>query len=762
MRSSALFARALVWLATFVVMLAPGRARAQALTPPSIAQLEPLPAHHERELIVEALVGVDGLAALEACDATLALCEAVHVALERSRFVPALRDGAPIAARVRIRWDPVAFEPVLPEDDAPWRVRSRREPPPFRARAEVSPVAPAVRRLELIEARDAPGSMGDPLRAIESLPGVVPVANGVPYAFVRGSPPAGTLYVYDGIPLPQLFHLALGPAVVHPRMLGAIELHAGAAPARWGRHIGGVILAEGPDDRAPLDGTHGEIEVRLLDVSGYFETPLPNGGRFAGALRIGWSSLLAGAFVQNLELGFGDYQLRATVPLDAHDDVQVVALGSYDRFAYSSEAGRATHAEIQFHRVEARVRRRAGAFSGLAALRAGWDRTDYFGGLESATHAETGHVAARLEGGLRDRFVSWRAGGDVLASFGRNPEIGLRNTFQPQIQDALTRSTAALWTELTLLLLPELTIDVGARVDTWMYAQRLEGALDPRLRIAWRPITELTLHVGAGVARQPPGYYLPVPGTNDLILAPGLQTAMQLDGGATFELGSFRAELQLFVHRYEDLVFSDFLTILDERGACDPLLELPEDAYCPTMPLVPRTNGISWGGEGLIAIAPRERVSGWISYTLSWSELDPISFGGAWEVAMRPSYDVRHVLNAVARWEIVPGLSVGARVHLRSGGPRGFAYRDFSMPLSLFERVEREVTPFARLDASIAYAWDAGWGRLRVSIEWLNVTFAQEAIALVCAVDGDGIPIRCNTDRAPPIVAPNLGLRIEL
>ncbi|WP_236518558.1 TonB-dependent receptor domain-containing protein [Sandaracinus amylolyticus] len=746
-------------LAIFVA----GRAHAQELTPPSIAQLEPLPAHHQSELSIEAIVDVDGLAALASCDATLALCEAAHVALDRSRFVPALRDGAPIASRVRIRWDPVVDPPALPvEDDVARLVRRAGEPPPFRARAQISPVAPAVRRLELIEARDAPGSMGDPLRAIESLPGVVPIANGVPYAFIRGSPPAGTLYVYDGIPMPQLFHLALGPAVVHPRMLGAIELHAGAAPARWGRHIGGVILAEGPDDRAPLDRTHGEIEVRLLDVSGYVETPLPGGGRFAGALRVGWSSLIAAAFVPGLELGFGDYQLRATVPLDAHDDVQVVALGSYDRFAYSSEAGRATNAEIQFHRAEVRIRRRAGAFSGLAALRAGWDRTDYFGGLEHATRAETGHVAARVEGGLHDRFFTWRAGGDVLASFGRNPEVGLRNDWNPQIQDALTRSTAALWTELTLRLLPELTIDVGGRFDTWIFAQRLEGAIDPRVRVAWRVIPELTLHVGAGVARQPPTYYLPVPGTNDLVLAPGLQTAMQLDGGATFELGSFRAELQLFVHRYEDLVFSDFLTLLDDRGACDPLLEGPEGAFCPPPSLVPRTNGLSWGGEALVAIAPRERVSGWISYTLSWSELDPISFGGPWELAMRPSYDVRHVLNAIARWEIVPGLSVGARVHFRSGGPRGFAYRDFSTVPSFFQRVEREVTPFARLDASIAYVWNAGWARLRVSIEWLNVTFSQEAIALTCAVDPNGIPTSCNTDRAPPIVAPNLGLRIDL
>ena len=48
--------------------------------------------------------------------------------------------------------------------------------------------------------RDMPGAFGDPFRAIEALPGVVPIVSGLPYFYVRGSPPSGTLYVYDDIP----------------------------------------------------------------------------------------------------------------------------------------------------------------------------------------------------------------------------------------------------------------------------------------------------------------------------------------------------------------------------------------------------------------------------------------------------------------------------------------------------------------------------------------------------------------------------------
>lgn len=768
-------------LAALAVATPPRRASAQELTPPSVVELAPLALVPESELTVTVTIDGAGLAVLDSCEAAAEICEAARSALAHSRFEPARRDGAPITSRTRVKWrrpalttpstDPPATPPgatsepepaarpaarpsEAPASPLPAESAAEDEDLAFTARARTPTPQPAARRLELAETRDMPGGLGDPLRAIESLPGVVPIANGVPYVFLRGSPPSGTLYLYDGIPLPQLFHLALGPAVVHPRMLGAMELHAGAAPARYGRHVGGVIVAEGPGEPIATEPAHGELELRLLDLNGYVDVPVL-GGRVAAALRIGWTSLLSSLFVPGLEIGFGDYQLRASLPIGAGERFELVALGSYDRLAYVAEDGSPTDAEVQFQRVEGRIRARSGAFSGLAAIRAGWDRTSYRDVIGPLS-AETGHVAVRFEGEHRDPIYTLRAGGDAMASFGRNPDAQLRNTWEPDVLGAINRSTAALWAELTVRPVPELALVLGARSDAWLYASRLEGALDPRVRIAWTPVTELTLHVGGGITRQPPSYYLPVPGTNDLVLASGLQTAMQLDLGARVEHGWLRAELQLFVHRYEDLVFSDFYVLLNVTPICDPLVESP--ALCVTPGLVPRTNGVSWGGEALIAIAPTEPLSGWVSYTLSWSEVDPI-----YGIDLRPSYDVRHVANVLVRWEPVSGLTFGARVHLRSGAPRGIFYRDFGRPAQeSLQRLDVEMTPFGRLDLQVAYAWDAGWGRLRVSVDWLNVTFAREAVGLLCHIDRQGLPSRCHTNRAPAIVAPNIGLRMEI
>ena len=83
----------------------------------------------------------------------------------------------------------------------------------YGAVAKVAPSAAGERRMEEEELRDMPGAFGDPYRTVTSMPSMVPVLSGVPYVYVRGAPPGGTRYYYDDIPMPGLFHVALGPAV---------------------------------------------------------------------------------------------------------------------------------------------------------------------------------------------------------------------------------------------------------------------------------------------------------------------------------------------------------------------------------------------------------------------------------------------------------------------------------------------------------------------------------------------------------------------
>src|SRR5580700_8147237 len=52
--------------------------------------------------------------------------------------------------------------------------------------------------IKAADARATPGTFGDPLQALAALPGIAPMASGLPYFYLRGAPPADTGYFVDG------------------------------------------------------------------------------------------------------------------------------------------------------------------------------------------------------------------------------------------------------------------------------------------------------------------------------------------------------------------------------------------------------------------------------------------------------------------------------------------------------------------------------------------------------------------------------------
>ena len=124
------------------------------------------------------------------------------------------------------------------------------------------PEAPAV-ALEKPEMTRIPGTLGDPFRAIETLPGVATIAWPLPIYAVRGANPGNTGFFLDGMRLPALFHFALGPAVIHPYFLEGMDFYPGGYPARYGRFVGGaVVAADTPAARGPGARVRGRAPVR--------------------------------------------------------------------------------------------------------------------------------------------------------------------------------------------------------------------------------------------------------------------------------------------------------------------------------------------------------------------------------------------------------------------------------------------------------------------------------------------------------------------
>jgi hypothetical protein len=72
-------------------------------------------------------------------------------------------------------------------------------------------------------------------------------------------------------------------------------------------------------------------------------------------------------------------------------------------------------------------------------------------------------------------------------------------------------------------------------------------------------------------------------------------------------------------------------------------------------------------------------------------------------------------------------------------------------------RDERRLPGFSRVDVDVSYAWQPSWGRMRVALEWFNLTMSREAQQLRC----DNQPRRCEVDYIPAIFFPNLSVRGE-
>jgi hypothetical protein len=598
-----------------------------------------------------------------------------------------------------------------------------------------------MRRLELAEMRDLPGAFGDPFRAVEALPGVVPVISGLPYVFVRGAPPAGTLYVYDGIPVPTLYHLALGPAVIHPRMVGPVRLYSGVAPARYGRLTGGVVVGEGPE---PPDGqTHAEVELRLLDLSGYVQTP-GLGGQVTGAVRYGYPALLLSIFSPEVDLAYWDYQLRYSVELSRRDRVELVALGSYDAFGEVDDPE--DDVTITFHRIEPRLIRRHGGTEYGAALLLGWEQSalgeDF--ALSATRVGPRLWVDSRLDAGTRLRLSA-----DLVAVSGRfsgvPAEVDDGRARESLFGDVPARSMWGVQAELGLTPLPDVELQLGARADAWVQGAGVEAVLDPSARAIWHLLPDVDVHVAGGVVHQPAVFYLPLPGIVDVAIDQGLQAAIQSEGGVGWDtpLG-LRVELQGFAHVYQNLVFVDALLLEDSFDM------ICQAIACGEVELAERIDGLSYGAELFLRRPVEHALSGFLSYTLAWSTVDDVA-----GLPYTPTWDVRHLTNLVAQWRIGGGFSAGARLHARSGKLLGELLLDDSFA---FARDEHRLPWFVRLDLQVAYAWRPDWGRMRISLEWFNATLSREPIDKLCM----GSPRTCRTEYLPAIFFPNIGVRGEI
>jgi hypothetical protein len=571
--------------------------------------------------------------------------------------------------------------------------------------------------------RDVPGTFGDPFQAIASMPGVGPMASGLPYFYVRGAPPADTGFFLDGIPLPALFHIGPGPSVVPPALLDRVEFFPSTAPARFGRFVGGTISAE---TTPPSSVARGEASVRLFDASAFVESPLDARSTVVVAGRYGYPNLLLSLFAPHLSLAYGDYTLRLTRKLSDADSVSLLALGFYDDERDESQGLVPVNSVV--YRLDLRYDHTWADGSLRVATTVGYDRTA--APLSTGTNEIGTETSDRVRVELRQRIGTARisAGADANALL---DGVGSSGAHARSLQ------IAGAYVDAQYRPARLLEISAGARVDAYRSPGRIVPSVDPKLAVRVELGAHATWISTVGIAHQPPTYLLPVPG---LRLDPSneLQVAYQYSEGVQVRLPwALKAVLTGFYSAERNM--SDFVS------DCGGFLLNCSSAV--------RVDGSAYGVEVLVERALSQRLGGWLSYTLSRAERH------VGEVRFLSPFDRTHMLSAVLRYDFGHGIEAGLRATYNTGRSDipTFPNSAQSLPLSFGTRqvLQHRLPAFYRIDLRAAKRWSVGsraW--LATVVEFFDATLNEEAVDFQC----DVAQWRCTARKVGPIALPSIGL----
>jgi outer membrane receptor protein involved in Fe transport len=658
-------------------------------------------------------------------------------------FEAATRGGAPVAARIRyeVRFEDPGAAHLTAREAAAGEVDPGDADAVSGAAEGEEPAAEIVvvgaRRspttLTRAEARELPGAFGDPFRAIEGLPGVTPIGSGLPYFYVRGAPPGNVGYFLDGVRVPALFHAAVGPSVIHPALIERVELHPGPYPARYGRHAGGVVVAE---TAPPGEAFGGEASLRLVDAGALVQAPFASQrGHVTLSGRTSYTRPVLSLILPELSLEYRDYQGRVAYRLSEADTVSVFAFGAYDHATQERNDGasRRTLYDVGFHRADVRYDRALPAGGRLrVATTVGKDastisegqvsvRSDLVG-LRTELSQPLGARAVLLAGAdvMHERYdLTTRLLGTGLDSARTVDEFNRRYPSRTDV-------TSGFWVETPLDAAPGVRLAPGLRCDVFNSGDTTTASVDPRASAELDVSPAVTLVHGVGLAHQRPSFLIPVPGIQPEL--DRLQRSVQSSYGVRWRLPE---DLLASATAYHAIMF----------GLSDAFGISRLDNGDPAVTEETRMRGRAYGIELMVRRPLTRRLGGFLAYTLSRSERL------AGRVSGPAAADRTHVASAALGYDLGRRWRAGARAMVYTGAPADVAYVEAA-------RNPPRTAPYWRLDWRVEKRWPIGssgawWA---VVFEVLNTTLNSEEITRSCSA------YVCRRETFGPVTVPSVGL----
>jgi hypothetical protein len=590
--------------------------------------------------------------------------------------------------------------------------------------------------IKIQEAQVIPGSQGDAVKVVETLPGV---ARGINNAglVIRGSNAEDSRVTLDRHSIPQLFHFGGFKSVYNSDFLEQIDLYTGGFGADFGNATGGIVELKSRKVRSDRWG--GYIDTSFIDATGLVEGPISDNVGFGFAFRRSTLDLILPPILAgNEDFDFVslpvyyDYQFKLDWKIDKYHSLSFDWYGALDKLELLTSIVSDSNPEV------------TGQFGFRQMFHNGIIRYTYDNGIfKSVFSPGVAFVQLNFQAGPAFFFdlkaITLETYEDISLVLNKNHTLLLGTSLEPrwaQIKSNLilppkegdvdisfsnsekVQSDVSAWDALIGFYLADeirygkVLIVPGVRFD--YYSRQNSYAVGPRFKVRYQVIDKLALKIATGLYHRPPD--------------PDESYEPYGNAGLTYE----RA-----VHLIAGLEWdiTDVIN-LDVQGYykyLDNLVNQVENAEPGGIVYANNAKGYVIGGEVLLRHNFTRNFFGWISYSITRAMRND----GPGTPYRLFDQDQTHNLTVVASYSFLKTWRIGGRFTFSSGEPYtditgGILNSDNGTYLPIYDsdnKNEQRNKPYHRLDIRLDKDWVFNTWILTTYLDIQNVYYHSNPVS---------------------------------
>jgi hypothetical protein len=606
---------------------------------------------------------------------------------------------------------------------------------PF-TKTEESPLS--LRTIGVAEIQRNPGGNRDISRVIQTLPGVTTPAGFRNDLIIRGGAPNENRFYLDDVEVPTINHFATqgasgGPVgLINVNFIREVEFYSGAFPSNRGNTLSSVLefkQRDGRDDR--IGGT---FLMSATDVGVTLEGPVGDKTTFLASVRRSYLQFLFDVIGLPFLPTYNDFQVKVKHKFNKKNELTFIGLGALDQFQLNLDANETE--EQQFLLNQLPVSPQWNYTNGLVykhyADNGFWtfvvsrnmlnnESEKYLDNDDSSEENLTlRYKSQEIENKLRvEHDIRF---GDFKLNYGLGYQYVKYNvsTFNriftsagPQTIDFASNfdlNRYELFAQGSQKFLDErLTLSLGFRMDANDYSTEMSNLgqqFSPRFSASYALTERLAVNFNTGIYYQLPPYTILGYQEDGVFVnrENGIKYIRNDHVVAGFEYNTAsnsKISIEGYYKYYYDYPFllRDSLTLANLGG---------DFGVLGNEPVVPRSEGRSYGIEFLFQQRLYKGFYGIASYTLGWSEFEDKNGN-----FVPSSWDARHIANVVVGKRFEKNWEVGVNWRFQTGLP---------------------FTPFDRQASALVLNWQANGRGIR-DFDLLNTRRADLVSAIDIRVD---------------------------